>query len=162
MRSKPPARAWPLTAHTSGVPRSKPASRAVRDVAQPREGLRVDALAAREALRGGDRRPHVHAGAEDAVAGAREHRAADLLVARDAPPRGRELAQHVAGSSELRLGTVDRDERDVRVIGRELETRSHAGRLPSHPRGRQRGADADHPSRARRLTYRQRLHAHRK
>ena len=37
-----------------------------RDGAQALEVLVVDALAAREALRRGDRRLHVHAGAEDA------------------------------------------------------------------------------------------------
>ena len=98
----------------------------MRDRAQTLEVGRVDPLAAREPLRGGDRGAHVHAAAEHAIARAREHGAADLVVARDPLPRRGELAQRRRIERVRALGAIDRHERDVGMIGEQLEARGHA------------------------------------
>ena len=96
-----------------------------RDAAQALEALVVDALPTCEALRGGDRGLHVHAGAEDPVAGAGQHRAADLRIAGNAAPGGREVAEG-GWVERVRLrGAVDGDDGHVRVVSGELEVRRH-------------------------------------
>jgi hypothetical protein len=127
--SRPAARVCPFSAQTSGFRRSKSISTGCRDGAERLELVGLDALAAREALRERDRRREVHAGAEDAVARAGEHRAADLGVARDALPGCGERAQRRRVEGVRPLGAVDGDERDVGTLRGELESDCHRGLL---------------------------------
>jgi hypothetical protein len=113
-----------------------------RDAAQALHLLVAHALAARELLGGRDRGPHVHAGAEHAVAGPGQHRAADLLVAHDAPPGGGEVAQGRRVEGVRPLGPIQRDERDVRVGLGELEPCGH-GRQRSSPSQAPEPGEAD-------------------
>ena len=96
-----------------------------RHAAQAFEGCLVDALAAREALRRGDRRLHVHAGAEDALAGAGEHGAADLGIGGDAPPGLGERVQRRGIERVGLLRAIDGDQRDVRMGLRKVESDRH-------------------------------------
>jgi len=100
------------------------------DAAQALEGLVVEALAAREALRCGHRGGHVHAGAEHALARAGQHRAADRVVVGDPPPGAGEGAQHRRVEAVRALGPVEGDERDVRMCGRDREVDGHGRRVP--------------------------------
>jgi len=99
------------------------------DAAQTFEGLVVEAFAARETLRRRDRAGHVHAGAEDA-ARARQHRAADRVVVRDAAPGVGQGAQHRRVEAVRALGMVERDQCDVGVGGQDREVDGHGHRVP--------------------------------
>jgi hypothetical protein len=75
-----------------------------------------------------DGRPHVHARAEGALAGAGQHGATDLGIGGDAAPGGGQLAQRGGIEGVGLRGAVDGDHGDVRVLGGQLEAGGHAPR----------------------------------
>jgi len=103
----------------------EPGEQRRRHVAQPGEVGGIDPLAARQRLRHGDGRAHVHAAAEHALSCPRHHRAAQLGVRRDLAPSARELVQHARVERVRTVRPVDRHQRDVGVGARTLELDRH-------------------------------------
>jgi hypothetical protein len=113
--------ACPFNRAHEGLRRSKSISTAVATARSPFELLGIDALTAGEALCGGYGGGEVHAGAEDAIAGAGEDRTADVRIGGDALPGRGQRAQRRRVESICALRPIDRDQRDVRMMLRELE-----------------------------------------
>ena len=111
------------------------------------EGLGVEALAAREALRSGDRRPSCPCRRRTR---ARRRRSGP----RSGSPDRRRSRRHAAASSRSiariervrLLGPVERHERDVRMVGGALEANRHA-RPPVRTPKVEKGSDPFFPLR---------------
>jgi competence protein ComEC len=99
--------------------------RGSRNGTQPLEGLGRHALPARQSLGDRNRFVHVHPGAEALLPGARQDGDADRLVGVDPLPVGRQIAQALEVEGVGPFGSIQGDQRDMRMSVEAFESGRH-------------------------------------